>query len=146
MTELMEIITGNKSPVVTIKSDEKVSAAVKIMAEKNIGALLVMDKDKLVGILSERDMVRKLLASGKSPKDTPVSAIMTAHPYCADPGKSVEACIAIMSEHRFRHLPVLDKNNKLLGMVSMGDLVRELIADQEFKIEQFERYVTSGSY
>ena len=146
MTELAQILADNKSPVVTIKPDEMVSNAVKVMADKNIGALLVMDKDKLVGILSERDFVRKLLATGKNPKDTPVSAIMTAHPYCADTEKSIEACIAIMSEHRFRHLPVLDKNNKLLGMVSMGDLVRVMIEDQEFKIEQFERYVSSGLY
>lgn len=144
MTELTQIIAERKSPVITIKPDEKVSAAVKVMAEKNIGAVLVVDKGNLVGILSERDMVRKLLSSGKNPDDTPVSTIMTPHPYCANPDKSIEACIAIMSEHRFRHLPVLDKDNKLLGMVSMGDLVRELIMDQEFKIEQFERYVSSG--
>ncbi len=146
MNSLTQIIEANKSPVIKVKPGDKVSVAVKIMAEKNIGALLVMDGDDLVGILSERDMVRKLLASGKSPADATVSSIMTAHPFCADPKKSVQACIAIMSEHRFRHLPILDERNKLVGMVSMGDLVRELIKEQAFMIEQFERYVSTGVY
>jgi CBS domain-containing protein len=146
MTSLSQIIAANKSPVITIKPNDKVSSAIKIMAEKNIGALLVMDGAILVGILSERDLVRKLLASDKSAKDTPVSAIMTAHPYCADLKKTVESCIATMSEHRFRHLPVLDEKNRLAGMVSMGDLVRELIDDQAFMLDQFERYVSTGVY
>jgi CBS domain-containing protein len=146
MTSLSQIIAANKSPVVTIKPNDKVSSAIKIMAEKNIGALLVMDGANLVGILSERDFVRKLLALEKAAKDTLVSAIMTTHPYCANPKMTVESCIATMSEHRFRHLPVLDEKNKLLGMVSMGDLVRELIKEQAFVIEQFERYVSSGVY
>jgi len=143
---LTQIIATNKSPAIKVKPDDKVSVAIKIMAEKNIGALLVMNGEELVGILSERDMVRKLLASEKNPKDTTVSSIMTAHPFCADPKKSVQACITIMSEHRFRHLPILAEKNRLLGMVSMGDLVRELIKDQAFTIEQFERYVSTGVY
>jgi CBS domain-containing protein len=116
------------------------------MAEKNIGALLVMDGEKLVGIVSERDMVRKLLAEDKSPKDTPVSAVMTQSPYCADLEASIDSCIALMSKHRFRHLPVLDANKKLRGMVSMGDLVKTTIEDQAFMIDQFERYVSTGTY
>ncbi|HAE22260.1 MAG TPA: inosine-5-monophosphate dehydrogenase, partial [Spirochaetaceae bacterium] len=136
----------SKSPVLTVKSGDKVSAAVKIMAEKNIGALLVMDGEKLVGIVSERDMVRKLLAEDKSPKDTPVSAVMTQSPYCADLEASIDSCIALMSKHRFRHLPVLDANKKLRGMVSMGDLVKTTIEDQAFMIDQFERYVSTGTY
>jgi CBS domain-containing protein len=141
-----KIIAASKTPVLTIKPGDKVSSAVKIMAEKNIGAILVMDGDMLVGILSERDMVRKLLAEDKSAKETPVSAVMTKHPYCTDLDASIDSCIALMSKHRFRHLPVLDANKKLIGMVSMGDLVKTTIEDQAFMIDQFERYVSTGSF
>jgi IMP dehydrogenase len=146
MTSLVKIIEAFQSPVATIKPGDMVSAAVKVMAEKNIGAVLVMDGDTLVGILSERDLLRKLLAQDKAAKDTPVSAVMTKHPYCSDLDASIDSCIALMSKHRFRHLPVLDKNKKLLGMVSMGDLVKTTIEDQAFMIDQFERYVSTGGY
>lgn len=146
MTSLEKIISASKFPVVTIKPGDKVSAAVKVMAEKNIGAVLVMDGDTLVGILSERDMVRKLLAADKQAKETTVSEIMTKHPYCTDLDASVDSCMALMSKHRFRHLPVLDANKKLLGMISMGDLIKTTIEDQAFKIDQFERYVSTGNY
>lgn len=141
-----KIIAASKTPVLTIRPGDKVSAAVKIMAEKNIGAVLVMDGDTLVGILSERDLVRKLLASDKPAKGTLVSEIMTKHPYCTNLDASIDSCIALMSKHRFRHLPVLDANKKLIGMVSMGDLVKTTIEDQAFMIDQFERYVSTGSY
>ncbi|PKL09091.1 MAG: histidine kinase [Spirochaetae bacterium HGW-Spirochaetae-7] len=146
MKSLAKIIAENKAPVITVKPDDRISSAIKTMNEKNIGALLVMDGSTLVGILSERDLVRKLLPSGNSAKDTLVSAIMTERPYCADLKKTVEACIATMSEHRFRHLPVLDEKNKVVGIVSMGDLVKELIKEQAFMIDQFERFVSAGTY
>ncbi len=146
MNTLAKIIAASKSPVLTIQSGDKVSSAVKIMAERNIGAVLVMDENKLVGILSERDLLRKLLAEEKSAKDTPVSAVMTKHPYCSELDASIDSCIALMSKHRFRHLPVLDADKKLIGMVSMGDLVKTTIEDQAFMIDQFERYVSTGSY
>ncbi len=146
MTSLAKIIARNTSPVITIKPTDMVSSAVKLMADSNIGALLVMDSHDLVGILSERDLVRKLLSVDASAKSTPVSAIMTKNPYCAKANKTVEACIAMMSEHRFRHLPVLDEADKVVGMVSMGDLVSELIKEQAFMLEQFERYVATGAY
>lgn len=141
-----KILAASKTPVLTIQPGEKVSAAVKIMAEKNIGAVLVMDGGTLVGILSERDLVRKLLAENKQAKETPVSAVMTKNPYCTDGDASIDSCIALMSKHRFRHLPVLDANKKLIGMVSMGDLVKTTIEDQAFMIDQFERYVSAGTY
>jgi len=146
MNTLAKIIAASKFPVMTIQSGDKVSAAVKIMAEKNIGAVLVMEGNKLVGIMSERDLLRKLLAEDKSAKDTPVSAVMTKHPYCSELDASIDSCIALMSKHRFRHLPVLDADKKLIGMVSMGDLVKSTIEDQAFMIDQFERYVSTGSY
>lgn len=146
MNTLAKIIAASKSPVLTIQPGDKVSAAVKIMAEKNIGAVLVMDGNQLVGILSERDLLRKLLAEDRSAKDTPVSSVMTKQPYCSDLDASIDSCIALMSQHRFRHLPVLDKNKKLIGMVSMGDLVKTTIEDQAFMINQFERYVSTGGY
>jgi IMP dehydrogenase len=146
MTSLAKLIAASKSPVLTIKPGEKVSAAVKILAEKNIGAVLVLDGETLVGILSERDLVRKLLAADKPAKETLVSEIMTPNPYCADLDASIDTCIALMSKHRFRHLPVLGADKKLLGMVSMGDLVKTTIEDQAFMIDQFERYVSAGTY
>ncbi len=146
MRSLARIIADRGTPVVSIGAERPVNEAIKLMAERNIGSVLVMDGEKLVGILSERDIVRRLLAPGLARDSTPVSAVMTKEPYCADAGKSVEACIALMNERRFRHLPVLDEGGKLLGMVSMGDLVKELIHEQAFVIEQFERYVSSGAY
>ncbi|GAB1456845.1 CBS domain-containing protein [Spirochaetota bacterium] len=145
MTSLAKIIARTTSPVVTIKPTDMVSSAVKLMADRNIGALLVMDGQKLVGILSERDLVRKLLSADVPARSTPVSAIMTKNPFGADPKKTVEACVAMMSEHRFRHLPVLDDADKVVGMVSMGDLVSDLVKEQAFMLEQFERYVATGT-
>ncbi|KAF0814575.1 Arabinose 5-phosphate isomerase KdsD [Andreprevotia sp. IGB-42] len=114
--------------------------ALQILAEKNIGALLVMEGEQLVGIFSERDYARKVILMGKTSAGTPVSEIMTRKLICVSPGVTVDECLGLMTEKRIRHLPVLD-GEKVVGILSIGDLVREKIADQQFTIDQLEHYI-----
>lgn len=115
--------------------------AIKLMAEKNTGALLVTEGERLVGLISERDYARKLILEGRSSRDTPVRDVMTIRVAYADSSDTVEHCMALMTEKRFGHLPVM-KEDQLLGMVSIGDLVKALIEEQKFQIQQVERYIT----
>ncbi|MCC6472661.1 MAG: CBS domain-containing protein [Burkholderiales bacterium] len=119
----------------------KVFEAVKLMADKNIGAVLVMEGERILGILTERDYARKIAVEGRSSHDTPVADIMTGRLVCVLPAQTGEECMALMTENRVRHLPVLD-NGKLVGIVSIGDLVKDVIAEQKFVIEQLEHYIT----
>ncbi|WP_269531277.1 CBS domain-containing protein [Chitinimonas sp. BJYL2] len=114
--------------------------ALQLMAEKDIGAVLVMDGNKLEGIFSERDYARKVVLQGKTSAGTPITDIMTKRVMFAKPSYTVDHCMAIMSEKRFRHLPVMD-GNTVLGVLSITDLVREQIAEQQFLIEQLEHYI-----
>ena len=125
-----------------IKPDESVLEAIKMMAEKKVGALLVMDNDGLVGIISERDYARKVILLGKSSRETPVNEIMTAEVVNTEPSETVEGCMKLMTEKRIRHLPVIE-DGKVVGVLSIGDLVKEIIAEQEFTIKQLENYITS---
>ena len=125
----------------SIAPSDSVYDAMKIMAEKEIGALLVIEQDKLVGIISERDYARKVILQGRSSKTTQVREIMTARVAYADPDQGVEECMAVMTEKRIRHLPVMD-GGRLCGVISIGDLVKSIIAEQKFIIEQLERYIT----
>ena len=126
--------------VYTIAPTASVFDAVKLLAEKNIGALVVMEDEKIVGIITERDYARKIAIMARSSKDTPVRDIMTCPALCVHPRMTGEECMALMTEHRVRHLPVLDAG-KLIGVVSIGDLVKDTIADQQFTIEQLEHYI-----
>ena len=110
------------------------------MSEKDLGALLVVDKEKVVGLFSERDYARKVILKGKSSKSTNVSELMTKEVLFVDPGASVEDCMSLMTEKRVRHLPVM-KKKQLVGMVTQGDVVKQLIADQKFENEELERYI-----
>jgi len=110
------------------------------MSEKDLGALLVIDKGKVVGLFSERDYARKVILKGKSSKNTNVSELMTKEVLFVDPGTSVEDCMSLMTEKRIRHLPVMEKK-QLVGLVTQGDVVKQLIADQKFENEQLERYI-----
>jgi CBS domain-containing protein len=115
--------------------------AVKLMAEKNIGALLVLEGQKIAGMITERDYARKITLMGRSSKETPVRDIMTSPVMYVRPDQSNEECMALMTDNRVRHLPVVDKG-KLLGLISIGDLVKDIISEQKFIIEQLEHYIT----
>ena len=127
----------------TITPEASVFDAIKLMADKNIGALLVMEAEEVAGIITERDYARKIVLAGRSSKDTPVSVIMTTRVLCVGPQQTTEECMAIMTESRVRHLPVLD-NGKLIGLVSIGDLVKDIISEQQFIIEQLEHYISGN--
>jgi CBS domain-containing protein len=110
------------------------------MSEKDVGALLVVDKENLVGIFSERDYARKLILKKRSSKDTNVGELMTREVLYIEPQSTVEDCMALMTAKRVRHLPVLE-NERLIGIVTIGDVVKQIISDQEFTIQQLERYI-----
>lgn len=111
------------------------------MAELDIGALLVLDGDELVGILSERDYARKIALAGKASKETRVEEIMTPRVYCIGLDQTVEEAMALMTNRRVRHLPVLDADGGVIGVISIGDVVKDIIAEREFQIEQLEKYI-----
>ncbi len=115
--------------------------ALQLMAKKKVGALLVLEEDSLVGVFSERDYARKVTLKGKSSKDTPVRDIMSTKIVCVTPNQSTEECMSLMTEKRVRHLPVMD-GEKLIGIISIGDVVKAVIADREDIIEQLEHYIT----
>ena len=137
--QLMESRTG---PVLSIASNATVYDALVIMAEKHIGALLVIDDGKLNGIFSERDYARGVALKGKTSKDTPISEVMTAREYLitVTPKNTVEECMNLVNTKRIRHLPVME-DGKVVGIVSIGDLVKETIEYQQFLINQLESYI-----
>ena len=123
-----------------ISPDASVLDAIKMMAEKGIGSLVVMNQGRLAGIVSERDYARKVILHGRSSHDTKVSEIMAAKVFTVSPAQTVEDCMALMTEQRIRHLPVVD-GGALVGVLSIGDLVKALIADREETIKQLESYI-----
>ncbi|MBI2925561.1 MAG: CBS domain-containing protein [Verrucomicrobia bacterium] len=138
------ILAHKGTRVWSIAPDATVFEALKLMAEKNIGALPVMQGDRLVGILSERDYARKIVLVGKSSRETQVAEILSRDLVVASPKSTVAECMRLMTEHRIRHLPVLD-GEKVVGVVSIGDLVNWIISTQSSVIEQLESYIT-GQY
>jgi CBS domain-containing protein len=144
MRGVAQILKGKPSRLVhSIRPNDTVYEAVKKMAEQNIGALLVLDGESIVGIVTERDYARKIALADRSSKETRVSVIMTPQVLCVSPLQTTEECMAIMTENRVRHLPVLD-DGKLIGLVSIGDLVKDIISEQQFIIEQLEQYITGS--
>ena len=135
------ILARKGSDVWSIPPDATVFEAIQLMAEKNVGALPVVQNGQLVGIISERDYTRKVILQGKSSKETPVRDIMTQRLVTADPDDRVSECMQRMTENRVRHLPVL-QGNKMVGILSIGDLLAWLIAAQRNAIDNLERYVT----
>lgn len=129
----------------SVAPDTTVYNALKLMAEKNIGAVLVMEADTVMGILSERDYARKIVLQGKTSTDTPTREIMTERVMCVHPKETAEQCMALMTEKKVRHLPVLE-DDRLIGMISIGDVVKATIAQQEFIIEQLEDYIRGTPY
>jgi len=130
-----------KQAVHTIAPGDSVFDAVKLMADKNIGALLVMEADRIAGIVTERDYARKIVLMSRSSKETPVREIMTSAVMYVRPGQTSDECMVLMTENRLRHLPVMD-GDKLLGLISIGDLVKSIISEQRFTIEQLEHYIS----
>ena len=140
MTTIDVILAKKGNQVWSVDPGAQVFAALELMAEKNVGALLVLDGQKIVGIMSERDYARKVMLKGKSSKSTPVSEIMTAEVLYVTPSHSVEECLALMTNKKIRHLPVLE-NDELVGIISIGDVVIEMISEKELLIEQLENYI-----
>ena len=129
------------SAVHSIRPDASVFEAVQLMALKNIGALLVTDNDQIVGIVTERDYARKIALLARPSKDTPLRDIMTTAVMYVRPDQTCEECMALMTENRVRHLPVM-MDGKLIGLISIGDLVKHIISEQKFVIEQLEHYIS----
>jgi CBS domain-containing protein len=142
MTSVVHILRSKaEQTVYTIAPTATVFDAVKLMAEKSIGALMVMEGGQVVGIITERDYARKIVLVSRSSKETPVRDIMTSVVMYVSPSQTSQECMALMTENRLRHLPVMD-NGKLIGLVSIGDLVKDIISEQKFIIEQLEHYIT----
>lgn len=144
MKKVRELVNDKGSHVCSVGPDTSVFEAITRMAEKNIGALLVMEGERVVGLVSERDYARKVALENHSSYDTRVGDIMSSHVIYAEPTATVEECMALMTDKHIRHLPVMD-NGELLGLVSIGDLVKAVIAEQQFMIEQLEHYISGGA-
>jgi CBS domain-containing protein len=142
MKTLKQLLAAKGRDVYSIGPNAKVIEALQLMAQKDIGALVVMDGGRIVGMISERDYARKVTLHGKSSEDIPVRDIMTAEVITVDPARTVEECMGLVTQRRIRHLPVCEEG-RLIGLVSIGDLVKEVIADQEQTIKQLESYIHS---
>jgi CBS domain-containing protein len=140
MTTVRQLLEGKGYEVASIDPDNSVYNAMQLMADRNIGALMVLQAGKLAGIFTERDYARKAYLLDKSAKDIQVKEIMTAQVAYVSPDYTAEDCMALVTEMRVRHLPVLE-NNEVLGIISIGDLVKDAISGQEFIIHQLERYI-----
>lgn len=140
MPTVKDILKSKGKRVDHIGPDASVLDALKLMAEKNVGALVVLEDGKLVGIISERDYARKIILKGRTSLQTTVRDIMSSKVICTSPDQCVHECLAIMTSKSVRHLPVLE-HKAVVGVVSIGDLVKAIIADQTFVIEQLEFYI-----
>lgn len=143
MKTLKQLLTDKTRPLAVVAPSDSVFHALSVMASNNVGALLVLDGEQLVGIFSERDYARKIILQGKTSKETLVSDIMSDKVAFVTPASTIDECMALMTEKHFRHLPVLTDAGEVVGMVSIGDLVKETISSQQFMIKELERYITS---
>jgi CBS domain-containing protein len=142
MTNVAEILKSKPDTAVyTIEPGASVFEAVQVMAQKNIGALVVVEHGQVVGVVSERDYARKVALMARSSRDTPLRDIMTSPVMYVRPHHTSEQCMALMTGNRLRHLPVMD-GGKLVGLISIGDLVKDIISEQKFIIEQLEHYIS----
>lgn len=141
MKTLKQLLAGRDRPLAACAPTDTVFHALKVMADHDVGAILVLDGEALVGIFSERDYARKVILHGKSSKETLVKELMTERVVVATVHRTVQECMALMTEKHFRHLPVVDDAGALVGIVSNRDLVREIISDKEFIIHELERYI-----
>ncbi len=141
MKTVRQLLQSKGREVWSIAPEAMVYDALKVMAEKSVGALVVLDAGQVVGIISERDYARKVSLQGKSDRTTPVKEIMTPKVVYVRPEQTIEECMALMTDKRIRHLPVME-NDRLIGVISIGDVVKALISEQEFIIAQLENYIT----
>lgn len=141
MTTVKQILNHKGTDVYSITSSAMIYKALEVMAEKKVGALLVIDDEKVVGIISERDYARKVALAGKSSRETPVQDIMTSKLIVVPPDENVDTCMAIMTNKRIRHLPVMD-GDTLMGLVSIGDVVKSIITEQGLLIDHLTNYIT----
>jgi CBS domain-containing protein len=142
MSATVRDMLRGKSDVYSVGPRDTVYDALRLMADRNIGAVLVRSDEKIEGIFSERDYARKVILLGKSSKETLVSEIMTTRVVSVEPAWTAEQCMALMTEKRIRHLPVLE-NGRLIGVISIGDVVRAVVDEQQFTIDSLRRYITS---
>lgn len=143
MNFVIEILKTKGRVVWTVSPDSTVYDALQVMADKNVGALMVLERDEVVGVFSERDYARKVILKGKASKDTLVSEIMSTELVWVRPDQTIEVCMNLMTNKRIRHLAVLDEG-RLVGVISIGDVVKAIISEQEFTIQQLEHYITGG--
>ncbi|HRH14571.1 MAG TPA: CBS domain-containing protein [Azonexus sp.] len=142
MITLKQMLAAKNRPLAVVTPNDSVYHALSLMAMHDVGALLVLENEQLIGIFSERDYARKLILQGKSSKETLVREIMSDKVAYVTPGATVDECMALMTEKRFRHLPVLSEDNEVVGIISIGDLVKATISNQQFLISELERYIT----
>lgn len=140
MKSVAQLLKAKGTTVYSVSPGTSVLECLKLFADKGIGAALVMEGDRLIGIFSERDYARKVVLHGKSSKDLKVQDVMTPDVLWVDPKRTNEECMALMTEKRIRHLPVME-GGKVIGIISIGDLVKDIIAEQQFVIEHLERYI-----
>ncbi len=145
-TTLKQLLASKRQLLASVRPDDTVFHALQVMADNDVGALLVLEEKHLVGIFSERDYARKIALLGKFSRDTKVRDIMTERVFYVTLSHTVVECMAIMTDRHFRHLPVLDDDGELIGIVSIGDLVAEIIRSQQFIIEQLERYIVGDHH
>lgn len=143
MKTVEHLLAAKMPDIWSVSPDDTVFTAIELMAEKSIGAVVVLDRNKLVGIMSERDYARKVILKNRSSKETRVRDIMTSKVITIRPDQSIEACMAIMTEKKIRHLPV-QNDEGLVGIISIGDVVRSIISEHEYTIQQLESYITWG--
>jgi len=143
MITVRQLLEGKGYDVWSITPDASVYDALALMADKGVGALLVLEGERLVGLISERDYARKVILKGKSSMETPVREIMTERVIWVGPEQTNEECMALMTAKHIRHLPVLAED-QVIGIISIGDVVKAIISEQEFLIEQLERYIVGS--
>ena len=141
MATVKQLLQGKGHDIWSIGPEASVYDAIELMADKEVGALVVLEGDSLVGVLSERDYARKVVLQGRSSKSTKIKGIMTSRVVYARPKQTVEECMALMTDKRIRHLPVMD-GDELIGVISIGDLVKAIIEEQQHVIEQLEQYIS----
>ena len=141
MKTVADILKTKGSEIYSAAPDDSIFDAIKMMADKGVGSVVVMDGDKLVGIMTERDYARKVILEGKSSRNSSVREVMTTQVLCVSPERTVDECMALMTDKRARHLPVLD-HKRVVGVISIGDLVKAVISEQQILIDQLQNYIS----